>query len=303
MNSEDEEAKRVLYVALTRARDRVVLTATKDKGPDIDLLGSGLLAAGITNIGIVYTDEKAIPPAPLPPEAMAIPEALQIESIPIALNNISVTSLSTYGACPRSFWYSSVEGHPGLGEGSARARTVGTITHAALEYDVKTVEDLTSMYPDDAPDLVNEALSLANRFRTEPCYEKVREAPAMKEAATTFTIHGVSLYGIADLVGDDFVLDFKTDALMDPQHHASQLWAYASSLGKSRAYIAYLRHGQLYEFELGDLEAAGSAAANLIRGIADGKYDATPGEEVCGYCRYAEICDYRFGPFSVVRST
>jgi ATP-dependent helicase/nuclease subunit A len=295
---EDEEAKRVLYVALTRARDRVVLTATKDKGPDIDLLSAGLTAAGISNIEIVYSDEKAIPPAPLPPDPMAIPESLQVEDVRIGLTDISVTSIATYGACPRRFWYSNVEGHPGLGEGSPRAGTVGTITHKALECDVHTVEELTTIYPVAEPELVNEALSLANRFRTDPCYATVRDAGALREIPITFIVHGVRVHGIADLVGDDFVLDFKTDALMDPEHHRSQLWAYASSLGKTRAYVAYLRHGELYEFEGGELEAAGSTTSFLLRGIAEGEYAATPGEKVCGYCRYADICDYRFDPFA-----
>ena len=47
LKREEEEARRLLYVAMTRARDSVVLTATAEKGGLLDLLLEGLTEAGI----------------------------------------------------------------------------------------------------------------------------------------------------------------------------------------------------------------------------------------------------------------
>jgi ATP-dependent helicase/nuclease subunit A len=65
---EEAEAKRVLYVALTRARDAVVLTATRDKGGALDLLVPGLDAAGVPRQVVPHDPLQAVyPDAPLPP--------------------------------------------------------------------------------------------------------------------------------------------------------------------------------------------------------------------------------------------
>jgi ATP-dependent helicase/nuclease subunit A len=44
---EEMESRRILYVALTRARDRLILTAADEKGGGLDILLPGLEAAGI----------------------------------------------------------------------------------------------------------------------------------------------------------------------------------------------------------------------------------------------------------------
>lgn len=61
------EAKRLLYVALTRARDCVVLTATRDKGGALDLLMPGLEAAGVPQRKVPHDPSLAVyPDPPLP---------------------------------------------------------------------------------------------------------------------------------------------------------------------------------------------------------------------------------------------
>lgn len=290
--SENEEARRVLYVAVTRARDKVILTSTSEKGPDISLLRDGLNAAGIADLEIVYSPELAVPPAPMLPEPLAIPEFSQMAKINIGLTGVAVTALGIYADCPRSFQYRFVDGHPGLGEGSPRARTVGTLAHTALELDLEKHEDLRAHAPGVADEWLLEAILLADRFRTEECFANVRDAANKKEVPFIQNVLGVNLHGIADLAGDDFVLDFKTDASVDPMHHRFQLWAYSRALGKPKAYIAYLRHNQLYEFSAAELNKAGDDVLEVIQGISGGEFAATPSMEVCGYCHYSQICEY-----------
>ena len=69
---EETEALRVLYVALTRARDQLILTATDASGGNLSRLEPGLTAAGIAINTIPFNLELAQPPVPpeppLPPE-------------------------------------------------------------------------------------------------------------------------------------------------------------------------------------------------------------------------------------------
>jgi len=46
------------------------------------------------------------------------------------------------------------------------------------------------------------------------------------EVPVSLQLEGLTLAGYADLVGEDFVLDFKTDKAVVPEHYEVQLWAY-----------------------------------------------------------------------------
>ncbi|HMS07947.1 MAG TPA: PD-(D/E)XK nuclease family protein, partial [Pyrinomonadaceae bacterium] len=94
-----------------------------------------------------------------------------------------------------------------------------------------------------------------------------------------------------DLVGDDFVLDYKTDAEMDPGHHRFQLWAYAEALNKPKAYLAYLRHNVLHEFGPEALAAIRTDAAQLLEGVKNANYEAKPSTANCTHCVFTSICD------------
>ena len=65
--AEDAEARRLLYVALTRARDRVVLSATEPGGGPLELLLPGLAAAGVPCELLPFEAADAVyPSAPIP---------------------------------------------------------------------------------------------------------------------------------------------------------------------------------------------------------------------------------------------
>ena len=143
---EVEEAKRVLYVAITRARDRVFLTAAGEKGDDLDLLIPGLEAAGILVERVnaaAFAHHAQSPKVYLPaPTSRDAPKVFQLDPVPVGLRKIPVTALTEYSVCPQKFRFNYVDGHPGLGEGSAHGRTVGTLTHTALELTLRSVDEL-----------------------------------------------------------------------------------------------------------------------------------------------------------------
>ena len=140
-------------------------------------------------------------------------------------------------------------------------------------------------------DLLAEAIGLAKHFNTDKAFAEVRGLTAAREKEMTLPHNDLTITGIVDLVGDDFVLDYKTDKDMDPAHHRFQLWAYAEALNKPRAYLAYLRHGALHVFEKDELAKIKTEAANLLEGISAGKYESKPSATKCGYCVYIAICD------------
>lgn len=289
-----EESKHVLYVAMTRAEDKVVISATKEGGHAIDLLRLGLDAAGIIDRTIAYQDELAIPPAPGDPPLFEFPEAVQTAALQVGLTSIPVTALSTYAKCGAQFHFRYVLGHPGLGEGAAAASSVGTIAHSALELDLDTLEKLRAKWTGAPDDQLTAALALAQAYHIEPAFADLQGVEVQKEVPFRYKIGRVTLYGSADVVGPDFVLDYKTDSQVHPEEHRFQLWTYARALGKREALIAYLRHNVLHRFNEEQLDRLDTAAVEVIDGIADGRFTASPSEGACRFCNYKELCDQRW---------
>ncbi|MEW6734300.1 MAG: UvrD-helicase domain-containing protein [Acidobacteriota bacterium] len=81
---EQQEARRMLYVALTRVRDRLILTAADEKGGALDLLLPGLTAAGVVPQFVEFDPADALPPTPAEPDLPAEPPGLLIGAVPTA---------------------------------------------------------------------------------------------------------------------------------------------------------------------------------------------------------------------------
>lgn len=75
---EEKEALRVLYVAFTRARDHLILTATDQSGGGLEQLQSGFNAAGIPVYPITFDPESASPP--IPPDPALLPEPPRLKT-------------------------------------------------------------------------------------------------------------------------------------------------------------------------------------------------------------------------------
>jgi ATP-dependent helicase/nuclease subunit A len=287
------EARRLYYVALTRARDKVILTATKEKGFAMDILKPGLDAAGITNEIIPYNEMEAIAPSPGEPEPFNKPQHVNVQPVSIGLRDLPVTALTTYSKCPLRFKFQYVDGHPGLTEGYGAGMAIGSLTHLALELDIDSVEGLRCESADSPESHLISALELADRFRRDAAFESIRSVECAREVAFVINVGSLTLRGIADLVGDDYVVDYKTDSEMDPEEHRFQLWAYANALKKPKAHIAYLRHGVLHEFGQEELLKIANEAQSLLDGILTGDYEPKPSEMKCNQCVYNKICDFR----------
>jgi len=297
----EAEARRLLYVALTRARDHLVLTAADASGHGLDLLLPGLEGV-VQATPIPYDPALAQPielrlPQPTPWSGQAI-----IAPVGAGLSELPVSALTDYALCPRRFRFCHIQGHPGYGDGAdgdgswTWAREIGTLTHRILELGLNHLDQLPPHARDLPPEARQDALNLAQRFRQQPVYQAVQTG--QREQAITLPLGGLTLNGVVDLVGDDFVLDFKTHRHLptgppsqDP--HRFQVWAYARATAKPTAHLAYLRHDQLSTLRAPDLATLDDQAQSLVAGILDGKFEPTPAPQHCRSCSYREICDSR----------
>jgi len=287
---ETDEAKRLLYVALTRARDRLILTAPQPQGLGLDLLRSGI-EDNFEIQPIEYNPAKLTQFVPLLPPIPDPPSELLLNPVHGRGLTLPITALTDYARCPKRFHYQHLDGHPGLTSGASNfGREIGILTHKALEKKIETVEELENynhaLLP---PEKVSEALELANLFQRSPIYESVRGENW--EVPMQFSQSHLIFNGKADLVGDDFVVDIKTEQECNPHEHRFQLWAYAHTLKKSQAYIAYLRQNLLHCFSASELESISQEAEVLIQKIGDRVFEATPSEVVCGICPYSTFCE------------
>ena len=141
---------------------------------------------------------------------------------------------------------------------------IGTLTHKALELGIDSAESLAKHAPDLPKEHVQTAFNLAQSFQTDSAYQQYRSDEVVWEQSVSLTVDGLTLNGKVDLVGDDFVLDFKTDQTIHPEHHQFQLWAYSKATGKSSAHLAYLRRNHLHSFETNDLAQIEKQAESLI---------------------------------------
>ena len=287
-----EEAVRVLYVALTRARDYLILSAAEPYKGELNRLQRGLTAASIPTLTIPYTDGKALPPLPqTPPIAEHLPPLL-FNAVGSGLSELPVTALTDYARCPQRFKLRFIDGHPGLGEGLACGMQIGTLVHKALEHNITQVQALLPFAESDwSQDVFARAIALAQRFFQLPIYHHFRHTAVAKEQQISLQLGKLTFNGVIDLVGNDWVLDYKSDRTMQPADHRFQLWIYAQALKHSNAHIVYLRHDRIYSFTKNDLAAIAPEANNLAQQIYQGNYTATPTLEKCAFCPYLAFCD------------
>jgi len=287
---EDAEALRLLYVAFTRSRDRLILSGATKQGGALNLLSCGLEAANIsvTKVPLTAEDLWATEP-PLPP----LPESDRPEIIGFVgsgLFELPVTALSEYIRCPKRFKFRYIDGHPGTGEGVAIAQKVGILVHKALENNIRNPQIMARFDSTLSPAQVQEVLSLVQCWDQHPDYAPYRQAQTTSETNISLKIDAITFNGTIDLLGPNFVLDYKTDRILEPHLHRCQLWVYAAASDRRTAHIAYLRKPMLYTYSDDYFQSVGQEINQIVSQILRGDYrsHAWPGN--CQTCSYAEIC-------------
>jgi ATP-dependent helicase/nuclease subunit A len=227
---EEAETNRLLYVAMTRAEDRLFLTYTKSRHSQ----------------GWPKLVEAAIPAslaaasAPLPSKAAEIEPALFVDP-PVVTgqhdSTAAVTDVAMFEDCPRKYFLSR---YIGLEQQGSEAATVGSEVHKILAGGISTS---------------SEAQELAARF-------PMPDHPSRLEREFDFllAIEDIVLRGQIDLWyeqdGELVVVDYKTDREETPETHAFQMRIYALALERyagrlpDRAVLFYLRSGRAVDISL-----------------------------------------------------
>ncbi len=238
---EKSEASRLLYVALTRAEHRLVLTHTDRKQKStweklaIRELPDALIAAEPPPLSRAEAETDEVHEQLLPPPHMEG----QYDS------SATITSVALFDACSRRYYlsrYLGLEPEPdGPGTG---AMQLGSDVHAAL-----------AGQKVDSP----EALALAAKFHASELGQRAARAQHVEhEYDFLIEVEDVILRGQIDLwfeeSGELILVDYKTDRdESSAQSYALQLQLYALALARvpDRAVLYYLRSDRAIEIGLG----------------------------------------------------
>jgi ATP-dependent exoDNAse (exonuclease V) beta subunit len=263
---EAAEENRLLYVAMTRAEDRLILShaETKSSSPWRKLA------------------ESAIPESPAPPQ----PSGAKLAGIGIAEevldapavsgqydSAVAVTSVAMFHACPRRYYLSRYLGlEPIPDRKGTGAIELGLNVHAAL-----AGEEIASI------EKAGDARELAERFRKSDLGRRAEAASRIeREFDFLFETDDVIVRGQIDLWfeegfeegGELVIVDYKTDRDESASlGYALQLRLYALALERyagrrpDRAMLYYLRSNRAVEIGLRDADLA--AARTAVRELRE----------------------------------
>lgn len=252
-----EERKRQLYVAMTRAENRLIMTGIdegkKDKTLD-ELSWLKQLLQIYSNDNVVEIkplivqekDDKEQELMPIP--AVSAEQLEQIAPLPASSENgrlsFSPSSLQTYLHCPRQYFYQYVMGLPPVDlpvnipiTGSLSAKDLGSIVHRALElYKGDLDAALAQAIKENAPLYQgDEARAMLAGYLVSDLYKRIPKTQLREQAFTLYAENDIVISGIIDCLafnpdGSMLLVDYKTGkppaAGAVPEGYAYQLAIY-----------------------------------------------------------------------------
>lgn len=232
-----EERKRQLYVAMTRAENRLIMTGIDEgkKDKTLDEL------SWLKQLLQIYSNDNVVEIKPLivqekddkeqelmPTPAVSAEQLEQIAPLPASSENgrlsFSPSSLQTYLHCPRQYFYQYVMGLPPVDlpvnipiTGSLSAKDLGSIVHRALELykgDLETA--LAQAIKENAPQYEgDEARKMLAGYLASDLYKRIPKKQLREQAFTLYAENGIVLSGIIDCLafkpdGSLLIVDYKT---------------------------------------------------------------------------------------------
>lgn len=262
-----DEARRVLYVAMTRAKSKLILTG-KFKGAGSGSFSEMLAAAapgvlgapGVLTVGdgqIVVSDytpgEITYVPAERPPVPTVKPAEL-LEAWKLrraAFERIVKSPLvrTPSGEAEHEKRNEATELEPHLRfVDQERAREVGTACHQALEgWDYRgSREQLIARTADP------EARTILGAFWGTKAYRRIERSKILgREVPFVIQAESGIISGVIDLVceldGKIYVVDYKSDVKLDPDRYRQQLDWYVRAVGQGKPVLVSLRTGAWIE--------------------------------------------------------
>ena len=275
---EEAEARRLMYVAMTRAKDHLIVTGSYKTGSMadvfswyLDAIGGDLNTLECTMDGVEMENLSAT--ARLANKTLDQdtykPKKTDFTEFRERITRVGVTGLEKLEAENDGPVEGSIlpdtEADAIIGQSNLNDR-FGTLCHEALELLVKTdsMEELQChlLESEKANDLLlNQAKTFARLFMESSFYEQFVKGHKTQTEIRFYTgsseLGDMVMEGVIDLLveGDDYnlVVDYKTDRVKAPQIHKKQITTYvnvARQLYKKKCYgvLYYLRDGSPGEF-------------------------------------------------------
>jgi len=277
---EAEESSRLLYVAMTRAEQHLVLSfsgrrpanwasvVTRRLGlADLQTVRDEVVEFEGWKLRVMVTDRGTVPP-PGVEKSLDAARTSACATVPRPKvseqhdSSATVTALSTFAVCPRKYFlgnylgfgHDAPEPENGEGEASISAAELGSQVHELLA-------DLPVEKPDP------EATRLAAVFRQSPLGRRAAQAQRReREFDFILEIDDLIVHGQIDLwfeeAGEIVIVDYKTgsvkpaDAHLRARDYELQLRIYAMAVERvagrapRRAYLHFLRPNTVVEVDL-----------------------------------------------------
>ncbi len=271
---EKAEENRLLYVAMTRARDRLILShASRERTSVWQKLIEPSISVTRT------ADEPVEPPVRVEMAAEEYKELL-LDSPPVNGQHdttVAVTAISMFHACPRKYLLNSISRPEGYGTGGV---ATGLEVHRILAGELGSPE----------------AAEIADRFPLSELGRRASRAIRIeREFDFLFSFEDVLLRGQIDLwfeeSGELIVVDYKTDRDDSRSEvYAMQLRLYALAVEKyagrppDRAVLFYLRPETEVNVPL-DMDSAKLAVRAFLKAQESLEYPMRPGVQ-CPRCPF-----------------
>lgn len=295
-----EDEKRLLYVAMSRAKDRLFLSYPNSRNQS-EFLGL------IDEIGIEEEEGSNLTINYESPE----------ESEEEELRTFSATDLIDYTRCPYHYRLNKVWGYiqsndPLIGYGKA--------LHFCLQYAaelmkeegynpisaVATAVDERFFLPYATPERENKIKSTAKKALINFATENTRDMENIEEAEARleFPLQNATVAGKVDVIlkeNDAYeIRDYKSSSeVISDEDSTFQVRLYSYGLKEmgwdvKKGSVANLRETQVNNVTV-DNERTGESkekAEKIVKNIIDGNYEGKP-SNFCNQCEYSDICRWR----------
>jgi len=317
----EQEERRLFYVAITRARDRLCMSARPGKGKK-DPTPPGYLRSLMCDRklhgALVTTNSDSAGSARLPLEPspvgrwMLLPPIFDKEAMALSAN-----AVQSYATCPLRFKLERDWKIPGE---AAAAMQYGFAIHTVLKNYYDPAPHAPAMSPDDA--VAAFKTEFAKGYIGDPVQRKIYEERGEDQLRTLlqsaprgsaevmatehtfrFKLGEREIRGRIDRIdrlpdGAVRVIDYKTGTPKDRKaaDESLQLSIYAMAvkqmgLAARELVLVNVQDNSLAESSrtAKQLEAAEQEIAEAAEGIASGEFDPRPGQH-CRWCDYRQLC-------------
>jgi len=275
---DEQEEHRVLFVAMTRAREHLVLSGSIKAGKNLGKM-ERFVATGVSPQ--IFSERPTAPENTAgAPRVFSV--AIPAIGDPAAADQsdyiAAVTDVAEFASCPRRYY---------IGRYLGLKADAGEITPGEAVSSVERGTLVHQLLAGKPGNYTVEIQTLADTFLTSKLGRRVASEQRRVEYAIAGSIGGHFLSGVADLLAGKVLVDYKTGRRED-RGYSLQMALYALLTGASEAWLFYLDEGEAVPVDT-SVPALDQARAEVDRFFAAQRTLDFPAvvKEHCGRCQFA----------------